>query len=119
MICLAKANSHSQEGSRYRGAAVSAPVLCLRQFQKLVVELRHFTALFVRFESIHSWAIESPERVDDLCGAFVRRDEVVRVLDHGYFLFGHSCLTKTLDDVSIHTPSHWTDEAFWRWRHKR
>jgi len=51
--------------------------------------------------------------------AFVRRDEVVRVLDHGYFVLGDSGLTKTFNDVSIHAPSHRADEAFRRWRHKR
>ena len=42
-----------------------------------------------------------------------------RVLDRGYLLFGHSGLPKTLDNVSIHAPSHRTDEALRRGRRER
>src|SRR3989344_8700436 len=54
-----------------------------------------------------------------MCRAFIRRYKGVCVFDHGDFLFGHSGLAKTLDDVSIHAPRHWTDESFRRWGRKR
>src|SRR6266849_10824367 len=119
LLSSSRVNSDSHEGGRYRSAAVSALVLGFRQFQKLVVEFLHFSALLRRFESVHRWAIESSKGFDEMCWAFVERDEEIRDLDHGYPFLGHAGLTKTLDDVSIHAPSHRANEAFRRRRHKR
>jgi hypothetical protein len=44
---------------------------------------------------------------EKLSRLFARRRKVERILNHGYVLFGHSGLTKTPDDVSIHTPKSW------------
>src|SRR5712691_3239684 len=53
-----------------------------------------------------------------MCWA-VRRFKIENIFDHGYFLSRHSGLSKALDDVRIHAPSHRTDEAFRRRRRKR
>src|SRR5882724_4280959 len=53
------ANSHSQKGGRYRSAAVSLLVVRHRQLQKLVVQLRYFSARLRCLEGVHCRAIVS------------------------------------------------------------
>src|SRR5205085_3405340 len=55
-------------------------------------------------------------QLDELRGALLGMGEVVRVRHHGDVLLGYSSLTKALENVTFHPPSHWADETFRRRR---
>src|SRR5262249_11116983 len=98
---------------------VRALVVCFCEVYQLTVELFDPPGLFSSFKGVHGWAIKLPKDSNKVRWVPAGRYKVVCVLVHGYVFLGHSGLAKALDDVTVHAPQHWADEAFWGWRRKR
>src|SRR5215469_6551485 len=105
-------NGDSQKSGRYQNAVTRTLVLCLRKSQQLVVKLFDPSRLFRGFEGVHGWAIKPSEASDKIRRPFGGRHEVVSVFDHADVFFGYPGLTEALNDVTVHAPQHWADEAF-------
>src|SRR5262245_27015926 len=107
-------NNNSHERGRYKSADILALVLRFGQLHKLVVKFRRFPASLGCFDSVHGRSVECLKGFYQLCRACVGRRKVVCVLDHGNFLLGYTGPAKSLDDMTLHTPSHRADENIWR-----
>lgn len=117
--CSSNADGNAQEVGGDQGSAIRAFVFCIRQLHQLGVEIVYPSALLGCLYGVHGRAVASFKEVNKVCRGLVGRDEVVSILDHGYFVARHAGLDEPLDDVCFDAPGDGTDEAFRRRRHER
>src|SRR5207248_8184519 len=84
--------------------------------QELIVQFLFFSVVSSCVNGVHGRSIELFEQLDELRGALLGMCEVVRVRHHRDVLLGYSSLTKALENVTSHPPSHRADETFRRRR---